>query len=162
MLLTTLTYKRRVLEVVLDFLVISFAYYLAFGLRYEFQLSDSLLNLFLNSLPIVVAATYADFFFSASTAVYGAIPGLEDLVRIAKAVACGTCCPWLRLSLSTDSSATRASSLSFTVYCCFSAWPAAAFLFVCLVFIWWRTAGKSSGADLRRGRRRRDRRAGVP
>ena len=42
-LLTTLTYKRRLLEVVLDFLVISFAYYLAFALRYEFRLNEYLL-----------------------------------------------------------------------------------------------------------------------
>ncbi len=53
--LVTLTYKRRLLEVMLDFFVIAFAYYLAFALRFEFSLSDSLMNLYLTSLPIAVA-----------------------------------------------------------------------------------------------------------
>ena len=62
-LLTSLTYKRRLLEVLLDLLVISSAYYFAFALRYEFRLNDYLLGLFLHSLPIVVAASYVAFFF---------------------------------------------------------------------------------------------------
>ena len=41
-LLTSLTYKRRLLEVLLDLLVISSAYYFAFALRYEFRLNDYL------------------------------------------------------------------------------------------------------------------------
>ena len=89
-LLSRLTYKRRVLEVLLDLMVISFAYYLAFNLRFEFQLSDSLINLFLTSLPLVVTATYAGFFLFGIYRGLWRHTGLEDLVRIAKAVACGT------------------------------------------------------------------------
>jgi UDP-GlcNAc:undecaprenyl-phosphate GlcNAc-1-phosphate transferase len=89
-LLTTLTYKRRVLEVVLDLLVISSAYYLAFALRYEFRLNDYLLALFLSSLPIILTATYAAFFFFGVYRGLWRYTGLEDLVRIAQAVACGT------------------------------------------------------------------------
>ena len=89
-LLTTLTYKRRLLEVVLDFLVISFAYYLAFALRFEFQLNDSLLRLFLNSLPLVLMATFTAFFFFGIYRGLWRYTGLEDLARIAQAVACAT------------------------------------------------------------------------
>jgi UDP-GlcNAc:undecaprenyl-phosphate GlcNAc-1-phosphate transferase len=89
-LLSRLTYKRRLMEVFLDLLVISFAYYLAFGLRFEFQLSDSLVNLFLASLPIVVTATYTAFFLIGIYRGLWRYTGLEDLVRIAKAVALAT------------------------------------------------------------------------
>ena len=86
--LTTLTYKRRLMEVVLDFLVISFAYYLAFALRYEFGLNDYLLGLFLSSLPFVLTATYVAFFLFGLYRGLWRYTGLEDLVRIAKGVAC--------------------------------------------------------------------------
>ena len=89
-LLTSLTYKRRLLEVVLDLLVISSAYYFAFALRYEFRLNEYLLALFLNSLPIVVAASYVAFFFFGIYRGLWRYTGLEDLVRIAQAVACAT------------------------------------------------------------------------
>jgi UDP-GlcNAc:undecaprenyl-phosphate GlcNAc-1-phosphate transferase len=89
-LLSTLTYKRRLFEVALDLMVISFAYYLAFALRYEFRLNEYLVGLFLNSLPIIVAATYAAFFFFGIYRGLWRYTGLEDLVRTAQAVACGT------------------------------------------------------------------------
>lgn len=87
-LLTTLTYKRRVLEVLLDFLVIFSAYYLAFALRYEFQLNESLLRLFLPSLPLVLIATFATFLFFGIYRGLWRYTGLDDLVRIAQGAAC--------------------------------------------------------------------------
>jgi UDP-GlcNAc:undecaprenyl-phosphate GlcNAc-1-phosphate transferase len=89
-LLSTLTYKRRVLEVILDFVVIFSAYYLSFALRYEFQIDDFQLSLFINSLPLVLAATYAAFFFFGIYRGLWRYTSLEDLVHIAQAVACGT------------------------------------------------------------------------
>jgi UDP-GlcNAc:undecaprenyl-phosphate GlcNAc-1-phosphate transferase len=89
-LLSTLTYKRRLLEVLLDLLVISFAYYLAFALRFEFQLDASLLRLFVNSLPLVLAWTYAAFFVLGIYRGLWRYTGVEDLVRIAWAAGCGT------------------------------------------------------------------------
>jgi UDP-GlcNAc:undecaprenyl-phosphate GlcNAc-1-phosphate transferase len=89
-LVSTLTYRRRLLEVILDFFVIAFAYYLAFALRFEFSLSDSLMNLYLTSLPIVVAATYVGFFLFGLYRGLWRYTGLEDLVRIAKGVAAAT------------------------------------------------------------------------
>jgi UDP-GlcNAc:undecaprenyl-phosphate GlcNAc-1-phosphate transferase len=89
-LVATLTYKRRLLEVILDFFVIAFAYYLAFALRFEFYLSDSLMKLYLTSLPIVVTATYVGFFLFGLYRGLWRYTGLEDLVRIAKGVAAAT------------------------------------------------------------------------
>jgi UDP-GlcNAc:undecaprenyl-phosphate GlcNAc-1-phosphate transferase len=89
-LLTSLAYKRRLLEVLLDLLVISSAYYFAFALRYEFRLNDYLVGLFLSSLPIVVAGSYVAFFFFGIYRGLWRYTGLEDLMRIAQAVACAT------------------------------------------------------------------------
>jgi UDP-GlcNAc:undecaprenyl-phosphate/decaprenyl-phosphate GlcNAc-1-phosphate transferase len=87
-LLVALTYKRRLLEVVLDCFVIAFAYYVAFALRFDFYLSDSLMMLYLTSLPIVLIATYIGFFLFGIYRGLWRYTGLEDLVRIAKGVVC--------------------------------------------------------------------------
>jgi UDP-GlcNAc:undecaprenyl-phosphate GlcNAc-1-phosphate transferase len=86
-LLSTLTYKRRVLEVLFDFLVIVSAYYLAFALRFEFQLNESLLELFVPSLPLVLIATFAALLFFGIYRGLWRYTGLDDLVRIAQAAA---------------------------------------------------------------------------
>ncbi|HVO94849.1 MAG TPA: hypothetical protein VMT22_18500 [Terriglobales bacterium] len=89
-LLSTLTYKRRLMEVFLDLLVISSAYYLAFAMRFEFHLNKFLLDLFVDSLPVVLIATYAAFFLLGNYRGLWRYTGIEDLVRIAKAVVCAT------------------------------------------------------------------------
>lgn len=89
-LLSTLTYRRRLLEVFLDLLVISSAYYLAFAMRFEFRLNEFLLNLFVESLPVVLIATYMAFFLFGNYRGLWRYTGIEDLVRIAKAVMCAT------------------------------------------------------------------------
>jgi UDP-GlcNAc:undecaprenyl-phosphate/decaprenyl-phosphate GlcNAc-1-phosphate transferase len=84
-LLSELAYKRRLMEVTLDFFLIAFAYYLAFGLRFEFRLGDSLMTLYLASLPIVVVTAYVAFL---AMGVYRGLwryTGLDDLVRIGAA-----------------------------------------------------------------------------
>jgi len=60
-LLIALTYKRRLLEVVLDFFLIIFAYYTAFAVRYAFNQDALNQALFLTSLPLVLIATYCAF-----------------------------------------------------------------------------------------------------
>ena len=132
--LVTLTYKRRLLEVILDFFVIAFAYYLAFALRFEFSLSDSLMNLYLTSLPIAVASTYLGSFsfrsLSRPMALYrsgrscahrqgggcrhGSVDGGVDFFQSLRRLI-------------------RASLLSRMGCSYFSAWQAAGSLFACLV-----------------------------
>lgn len=89
-LVIALTYKRRLFEVILDFLLIAFAYYLAFVLRFDFHLEASQLQLYLASLPLVVIATYGAFFFSGIYRGVWRYTGLEDLLHLVKGVISGT------------------------------------------------------------------------
>ena len=92
--LIALTYKRRLLEVGLDFFLIIFAYYTAFAVRFAFafdlDLDASNQALFLTSLPLVLIATYCAFF------VVGVYRGVwhhtetADLKRLALGAVCGT------------------------------------------------------------------------
>jgi UDP-GlcNAc:undecaprenyl-phosphate GlcNAc-1-phosphate transferase len=89
-LFITLTYKRRLLEVLLDASLIAFAYYLAFMLRFDFHLDASHLNRYLTSLPIILSATYMAFF---AFGIYRGVwryTALEDMVRMIKAAIGGT------------------------------------------------------------------------
>jgi UDP-GlcNAc:undecaprenyl-phosphate GlcNAc-1-phosphate transferase len=99
-LLTSFTYKRRLLEVVLDFFLIAFAYYLAFVLRFDFHLEAANMRLYVTSLPVVLTATYSAFFLFG---VYRGVwrhTGLEDLMCLAKGVGGGTLLAVLTLLLS--------------------------------------------------------------
>lgn len=89
-LLSSLTYKRRILQVLLDMAVISTAYYLAFAMRFEFTLNDFLVLLFVESLPVVLIATYGALFLFGSYRGLWRYTDIEDLVRIGKSVICGT------------------------------------------------------------------------
>lgn len=86
----SLTYKRRLLEVLLDFFLITFAYYIAFMLRFDFDLEVHATTLYLTSLPLVLIATYAVFFVCGVYRGLWRYTDLEDLVRLAKGVAGGT------------------------------------------------------------------------
>ena len=86
-----LTYRRRVLEVVLDFFLISFAYYLAYVTRLGIPLLSGLyFGRYLDTLPLTVAATFVAFF------VFGVYRGvwrfasIEDAFRIIRANFVGT------------------------------------------------------------------------
>jgi len=85
-LLISFTYKRRLLEVILDFFLISFAYYLAFVLRFDFRLNAFYMNLYLTSLPLTLIATYSAFFLFGIYRGVWRRTSLEDLVRLAKGV----------------------------------------------------------------------------
>jgi len=89
-LLISLTYKRRILEVVLDLFLISFAYYLALMLRYDFHLSTSTVRLYLASLPVVLVATYGAFYVLGVYRGVWRYTDVEDLLRLAKSVLVAT------------------------------------------------------------------------
>jgi UDP-GlcNAc:undecaprenyl-phosphate/decaprenyl-phosphate GlcNAc-1-phosphate transferase len=79
----SLTYKRRLVEVVLDFSLITGAYFGAFLLRRDFNLDDGLLVRLLDSLPWVVIPTYVAF---TAAGVYRGMwryAGLSELIRFA-------------------------------------------------------------------------------
>jgi UDP-GlcNAc:undecaprenyl-phosphate/decaprenyl-phosphate GlcNAc-1-phosphate transferase len=89
-LFLTLTYKRRLFEVLLDFCLMAFAYYLAFALRFDFVLAAAQTDRYLNSLPIILLATSGAFFV---VGVYRGVwryTGFEDIVRLGLGVAGST------------------------------------------------------------------------
>ncbi|MBN1148422.1 MAG: hypothetical protein JXA78_14275 [Anaerolineales bacterium] len=57
-LMLDLTYRRRLLEVILDFFLICLAYYLAFLTRYGLVMDETHLELYLQSLPLALASAY--------------------------------------------------------------------------------------------------------
>jgi UDP-GlcNAc:undecaprenyl-phosphate GlcNAc-1-phosphate transferase len=61
-LLLNLPYKRRIFEIMLDFVLISFCYYFAYSLRFDFNLTEPYLTSFTKSLPQVILLTYGCFF----------------------------------------------------------------------------------------------------
>jgi UDP-GlcNAc:undecaprenyl-phosphate GlcNAc-1-phosphate transferase len=82
-----LTYRRRLLEVILDFGLISLAYYLAFLARYSgvnnqgLVMNEARLELYLQSLPLALASGYLAFFiFGVYRGVWRYID-LGDLLR---------------------------------------------------------------------------------
>lgn len=84
-LIVELTYKRRTFEIILDFIIIGFAYYLAFWTRYGLSMNDESLQLFLGTLPIALIGTYLSFFaFGVYRGVWRYV-GVDDLLRYGKA-----------------------------------------------------------------------------
>lgn len=60
-LMVELTYRRRLLEISLDLILIGIAYYLAFLTYYGFSMTVASIELFLASLPIAYLASYLSF-----------------------------------------------------------------------------------------------------
>jgi UDP-GlcNAc:undecaprenyl-phosphate GlcNAc-1-phosphate transferase len=84
-LLVELTFKRRLLEIGLDLLLIGTAYYLGYLTYYGFSMTEANLQLFLDSLPIAYAASYMAFFvFGVYRGVWRYV-GLQELTKYAMA-----------------------------------------------------------------------------
>jgi UDP-GlcNAc:undecaprenyl-phosphate GlcNAc-1-phosphate transferase len=63
-ILFQLTFKRRILEVVLDLTLMVFCYCIAYVLRFGINIPASLLNALTNSLPLVIICTFLGFFMA--------------------------------------------------------------------------------------------------
>ena len=80
-----LTFRRRLLEIFLDFTLISVTYYLAFLTYYGFFMNEVRMEVVLRTLPVVLAGTYISFF------VFGVYRGVwryidfNDFLRFIKA-----------------------------------------------------------------------------
>ncbi|MFC1857951.1 glycosyl transferase [Thermodesulfobacteriota bacterium] len=61
-ILVEVTYKRQILLVLLDFCLISFAYYLSYRLRFDTGDFPYYFQIFLRSLPAVIACKFVAFF----------------------------------------------------------------------------------------------------
>jgi UDP-GlcNAc:undecaprenyl-phosphate GlcNAc-1-phosphate transferase len=94
--LIEVTYKKRLLEVFLDSVLITVAYYTAYLLRFEGEIGPNI-SFFLESLPIMIASQI--FWFYVMGVYRGAweSTGLRDLNDYIKAVTGGTVMPMLIL-----------------------------------------------------------------
>ena len=87
--LVEVTYRRRLLEVLLDFVLVSLAYYAAYLLRFEGNLRGNF-DMFLKSLPIIIAAQIiSSYFFGIYKGVWEST-GINDLINYGKAVTSAT------------------------------------------------------------------------
>lgn len=84
-LMVELTYRVRVLEVLLDFILIALVYYLAFLVRFGMVFNEARLELYLQTLPLALGGSYLAFY------VFGVYRGVwryisfDDLLRFAQA-----------------------------------------------------------------------------
>ena len=88
-ILVQVTYKKRLFEVFLDFVLVSVAYYTSYLLRFEGDIAGNL-DFFLRSLPIVVASQVLAFYM---LGVYRGVwerTSVRDLIGYLKAITAGT------------------------------------------------------------------------
>ncbi len=84
-LVIELTFKRRILEVILDFLLISIAYYLAFWTASGFFLDSETLDQVFLFLPVALGVTFASYFLFGIYRGLWRYVGLDELLRFARA-----------------------------------------------------------------------------
>jgi UDP-GlcNAc:undecaprenyl-phosphate/decaprenyl-phosphate GlcNAc-1-phosphate transferase len=84
-LMVELTYKRRLLEILLDFFLIGLSFYLAFLLTTGISSSEADLQLFLTALPLAYLGSYLAFFYFGVYRGVWRYVGLDDLLRYGKA-----------------------------------------------------------------------------
>jgi UDP-GlcNAc:undecaprenyl-phosphate GlcNAc-1-phosphate transferase len=139
-LMVELTYKRRLLEIVLDFFLIGLAYYLAFLTSSGMDLDNQTTTLFARTAPIALAGSYLAFYiFGVYRGVWRYI-GVDDLLRFGRAVL--------------GSVVLTAGALYF-YYSQSSNWPVILFLFAVFLFLGL-AASRSSFRLLDRLYRRQD------
>lgn len=84
--ITTLTYKRRLFEIMFDLMLIGTTYYLAFWTRFGLDMTSLSMDLFLNSWPIALFAAYLSFLVVRVYRGMWKYVGFSDLIRFAEAV----------------------------------------------------------------------------
>lgn len=89
-LLIELTFRRRIFEVILDFCLIIFAYYVSYVLRFEDQQWGQALPFFIQSLPVIVLAKMVSFWFMGMYRGFWHQTTVYDLRRLANSVTAGS------------------------------------------------------------------------
>ena len=82
-------HKQKMLELVVDFFVISASYIGAYLLRYEGALAPVNMNLILNSLPLIIIIKLSSFYWFGLYRGVWQYVGLHDLFSVIKAVTIG-------------------------------------------------------------------------
>lgn len=84
-LMIELTYRRRLLEIILDFILVAIACYIAVWFSLGFTMDNVRMELYLRLLPIALAGAFISYFlFGVYRGVWRYV-GLDDLFRYAKA-----------------------------------------------------------------------------
>ena len=94
--LIEITYRRRLFEVLLDFLLITVAYYAAYLLRFEGDPGADF-YMFVTSLPIMIACQILSFYVFGVYRGVWETTGVRDLIGYVKAITVGTIAPMLIL-----------------------------------------------------------------
>jgi len=79
----TFSYKRRLAEAALDLALIPAAYFGAFLIRLDFKINDPLMASFIDSLPLVMVATYASFLIAGIYRGIWRYASVSDVIRFA-------------------------------------------------------------------------------
>lgn len=87
--LADFSYKRRVFEVLLDVALISIAYYGAFVLRWDGHLPEEQLQIFLNTLPLVIIIQITCFLLGGVYRGLWRYIGITDFLIITRSVVAG-------------------------------------------------------------------------
>jgi UDP-GlcNAc:undecaprenyl-phosphate/decaprenyl-phosphate GlcNAc-1-phosphate transferase len=94
-----LTYRIRILEIILDFFLIGIAYYLAFLFRFNFNMNEERLEIFVNTLPIALFGVYFSFIIFGIYKLVWKYASIEDLWRYFQACLGGVLVVWLILEV---------------------------------------------------------------
>lgn len=80
------SYKRRIFEVLLDLLLVALAYYGAYLLRFDADIPDQQLAIFMKTLPLLMLIQMSMFWLGGVYRGLWRYTGLDDLITIAKSV----------------------------------------------------------------------------
>ncbi len=87
---TLVLHKRRIAEVVVDFVLICVAYYSSYLLRFEGKISYPNVELIMQSLPLIIIIKFVCFIYIGLYKGVWKYVGITDLISIFKAVSLGT------------------------------------------------------------------------
>jgi len=80
-----LTFRHRILEIILDFFLISISFYLAFLFNFKFVMNENRMEIFIRYLPIALIGVYSSYFIFGVYKGIWKYFGIVDLVRFLKA-----------------------------------------------------------------------------
>jgi len=89
-ILIELTYKRQIVQVLLDLGLVAFSYYLSYRLRFTYDVFPYYFKVFLNSLPAVISCKFVAFFLVGIYRGFWGSMGSSDIFVFVKASSLGT------------------------------------------------------------------------
>jgi UDP-GlcNAc:undecaprenyl-phosphate GlcNAc-1-phosphate transferase len=97
--ITALTFKRRILELVFDLLLIGISYYLAYWTQFGLDMTTASMDLFLLSWPIALGISYVSFYLLGIYRGVWRYIGINDLIRYVGASVLSGILTWITIKL---------------------------------------------------------------